>query len=550
MASTPANDLNITQAGYVVFNGTATFTGRTFQAGTGISLTNPDGIAGNTTISLTGGAVAIETINGDSGSISGNTVTIFANNAANNAGSSVKFVNSGTTSTLNLTDAAANTFLGNNAGNLSTTASANTAVGASCLQAVTSGNVNSCFGNSCGIKITTGGGNNAFGTGVLENLTTGNGNLCLGGVAGNSYTTSESNNICLNNVGVIGESNVMRLGVQGSGSNQVNTTFIAGIVGVTASNPVLTTINSSTGQMGVQALTQYDVLVGGASNALAFVGPGTAGQVLQSGGASANPAYSTATYPATASGTGTILRANGTNWVATTTTYPTTNAINTLLYASAANVMSALSTANNGALITNGSGVPSIGTVPIAAGGTNATSMTTSNGIIKYNGTSLVTSTATIDSSNRQTNTSQPCFLARVSGTPSNVTGDGTTYTMLFDTSVFDQNSNYTAGSGTFTAPIAGNYQFNVFISLSGYLVTHTLTQMYWVFTGATYQQNQGALFPLKDSNGNIGFNGTFIKNMAANDTLKIEINVSGGTKVIGVVGSNVYSWFSGSLLC
>jgi|SRR6185437_517417 len=55
MATTPANDLNISQAGYVVFDGTATFTGRTFQAGAGITLTNASGVVGNTTIASTGG---------------------------------------------------------------------------------------------------------------------------------------------------------------------------------------------------------------------------------------------------------------------------------------------------------------------------------------------------------------------------------------------------------------------------------------------------------------------------------------------------------------
>lgn len=59
----PANDLNINQAGYVVFDGTATFFGRTFQAGTGISLSNPNGIAGNTTITATGGGSNINAIN-------------------------------------------------------------------------------------------------------------------------------------------------------------------------------------------------------------------------------------------------------------------------------------------------------------------------------------------------------------------------------------------------------------------------------------------------------------------------------------------------------
>jgi len=52
--TTPANVLNISEAGYVVFNGTSTFSGRTFQAGTGISLVNASGVAGNTTITASG----------------------------------------------------------------------------------------------------------------------------------------------------------------------------------------------------------------------------------------------------------------------------------------------------------------------------------------------------------------------------------------------------------------------------------------------------------------------------------------------------------------
>lgn len=221
---------------------------------------------------------------------------------------------------------------------------------------------------------------------------------------------------------------------------------------------------------GPVTTTQYDVLVGTANNGIGSVGPGSAGQVLQSGGNAANPAYSTATFPSTATGTGKILRADGTNWVATTatfpdtagssgnflksdgtnwssaagasgtvtsvsgttnqvsvatgtttpvislvgpytpatytahgvligestssivalaagsagqvlqsggasadpvystSTYPSTNAISTLLYASSANVMGALATANNGLLVTSNTGVPSILAGPGAAG--------------------------------------------------------------------------------------------------------------------------------------------------------------------------------------
>jgi len=75
--------------------------------------------------------------------------------------------------------------------------------------------------------------------------------------------------------------------------------------------------------------------------------------------------YSTASAFAVLAGTptaGRILRSGAStvpSW--STTTYPATNAINTLLYASAANVMSELPTANDGILVTSAAGVPSIG---------------------------------------------------------------------------------------------------------------------------------------------------------------------------------------------
>jgi pectin methylesterase-like acyl-CoA thioesterase len=53
MAQT-SNDLNISQAGMVAFDGTATFSGRTLTAGTGITITNGSGVAGNPIISSNG----------------------------------------------------------------------------------------------------------------------------------------------------------------------------------------------------------------------------------------------------------------------------------------------------------------------------------------------------------------------------------------------------------------------------------------------------------------------------------------------------------------
>lgn len=85
------------------------------------------------------------------------------------------------------------------------------------------------------------------------------------------------------------------------------------------------------------------------ATSMAFLAPGSLGQLFQSGGAG-SPSWSTSTYPST-------------------------NAINTLLYASSANVISALATANNGTLITSSGGVPSISSTLPSAVQTNITQL-------------------------------------------------------------------------------------------------------------------------------------------------------------------------------
>lgn len=68
-----------------------------------------------------------------------------------------------------------------------------------------------------------------------------------------------------------------------------------------------------------------------------------------------------------AGSSGTILRSNGTNWVATTSTFADTYPVNTLLYNATANIVSGLATGNDGILKTSGAGVPSIATdIPTA----------------------------------------------------------------------------------------------------------------------------------------------------------------------------------------
>ena len=108
------------------------------------------------------------------------------------------------------------------------------------------------------------------------------------------------------------------------------------------------------GGTGRATLTDHAIIVGSGTSPVDFVGPGAAGTVLQGAGASADPAFCTATYPSIATGTGTFLRADGTNWLASTATLPNTAAQGDLLYASAANVWSSLAkNATQGMVLTN-----------------------------------------------------------------------------------------------------------------------------------------------------------------------------------------------------
>ncbi len=131
--------------------------------------------------------------------------------------------------------------------------------------------------------------------------------------------------------------------------------------------------------------------------------------------------YSTATAGAILAGTATAgqLLLSGATAAPTwsTTTYPATNAVSTLLYASSANVMAALATANSGVLVTSGTGVPSISTdiptavtigtayiyrvggtdVAVADGGTNCSvaSITCFNNITGYTAAGATGTTST-----------------------------------------------------------------------------------------------------------------------------------------------------------
>jgi hypothetical protein len=190
---------------------------------------------------------------------------------------------------------------------------------------------------------------------------------------------------------------------------------------------------------------------------------------------------------------------------------------------------------------------------PIASGGTNASSMSTSSGIVKYNGTSLITSsTATIDSNNFSTNSAQPAFLAyRTTGT-GGVTGDGTNVTVVFDTVVFDQNSNYNTSTGIFTAPKTGNYLFTSYIYATGWDGSTNTVNLNLIVNGTTMQLVYG--LPKPDGNyGTLTVGGSGFVPLSATQQVTVQYMAGGdGTKTIGISGRAGFyeTFFSGYLVC
>lgn len=122
-----------------------------------------------------------------------------------------------------------------------TTGLRNISIGSNTLEALTTGSGNTCLGSNAAQDLISGDDNTFIGKGVINNLTTGSNNIAIGSSAASAYTTSESSNIIIGNAGVVGESNTMRLGTQGTGAGQQSQTHIAGVINTVSGRVVKVT---------------------------------------------------------------------------------------------------------------------------------------------------------------------------------------------------------------------------------------------------------------------------------------------------------------------
>jgi hypothetical protein len=172
----------------------------------------------------------------------------------------------------------------------------------------------------------------------------GTGVTSVSGTAGRITSTGGTTPVIDIDTGYVGQSSITTLGTVSTGTWSATPVDLAH--GGTNAN-----LTASNGGIFYSTGTAGAILAG----------TSTAGQILRSG-ANAAPSWSTATYPLTAGTSGKVLQSDGTNFVTSTATYPSTTTANQILYSSSNNTVTGLATANSGVLTTNSSGVPSIDT--------------------------------------------------------------------------------------------------------------------------------------------------------------------------------------------
>lgn len=162
-----------------------------------------------------------------------------------------------------------------------------------------------------------------------------------------------------------------------------------------SADPAFGTAVVAGGGTGQVTLTNHGVLVGAGTSAISQTATGSAGQVLQSGGASADPTYSTPTYPSTSGTSGKVLISDGTNNVYSTPTFPNTSATSgKIIISDGTNWIASTPTYPNTSG-TAGKVVVSDGTNNVYSTPTFPNASATSRKIIVSDGTNWVASTET-----------------------------------------------------------------------------------------------------------------------------------------------------------
>jgi hypothetical protein len=132
-----------------------------------------------------------------------------------------------------------------------------------------------------------------------------------------------------------------------------------------------------------------------------------------------------------------------------------------------------------------------------------------------------------------------------------NVTGDGTNYTVAFNSESYDDGNMYDTSAYTATAPAAGYLRGCVQLDIEGPDQTvDSVTRVQLVTSGGiTYYlwTNGKGLYTHAGAGGGCGISAPFDIKLASGETVVVKLYVAGVTKIVDVYGTSDGNWSSWS---
>lgn len=144
-------------------------------------------------------------------------------------------------------------------------------------------------------------------------------------------------------------------------------------------------------------------------------------------------------------------------------------------------------------------------------------------------------------------------FQLRNSAVTANLTGDGTSYTVIWTSEEYDSGSNVVPPVSAFTCQCAGTYYFTATILLDVLGALHTSADFSLNQAGSVARVNAIQLNPgvIRNASNRTSVTISGYFQLAVADTVSVKITVAGSTKTVGIYGAagTSFSFFAGKYL-
>lgn len=180
---------------------------------------------------------------------------------------------------------------------------------------------------------------------------------------------------------------------------------------------------------------------------------------------------------------------------------------------------------------------------------TGASPLTLRSGTGNFSVTSGTGTTISALNTGEVTMPRQPAFFAYLANTIPDATGDGTFYTIIFDTEVYDQGADFNLATSTFVAPVTGRYHFACGVGYTDLGALFTDGRILIITSNRTFQIQRSNYGAIQTSGILIAGNNVYA-DMDAGDAATINTYVGVSTKTVDIFGdTNALTFFSGVLV-